>query len=61
MFLTDAELIEWIQESADRASRAASDARADTPIPSCPGWTMADLLGHVAPFYSGWYPWRFPV
>jgi uncharacterized protein (TIGR03083 family) len=55
MLLTDAELIDWIDESADRLSRAATEADSDVSIPSCAGWTMSDLIGHVAPFYSGWY------
>jgi uncharacterized protein (TIGR03083 family) len=58
VILTDAELIEWVQESADRASRVASEVHADTAIPSCPGWTMMDLIGHVAPLFAGFYSYN---
>jgi hypothetical protein len=34
MFLSDAGLIDWIDDAADRAARAVRKADADTPIPS---------------------------
>jgi uncharacterized protein (TIGR03083 family) len=30
---------------------AASSGAADAPVPSCPGWTMTDLVQHVAEVY----------
>lgn len=30
----------------DRLARAASSAGPDAPVPSCPGWTVRDLLAH---------------
>ena len=34
---------------------AARMSSADAAIPSCPGWTMRDLVEHVATEYAGWY------
>lgn len=56
--LSDEALLDWIDESAGVFATVAADADPDTPIPACEGWTMADLLTHVAPWYSGWYPYN---
>ena len=32
----------------------AADGRLDTRVPSCPGWTMADLLWHVGEVHHFW-------
>jgi uncharacterized protein (TIGR03083 family) len=37
-----------IRENTDRLVAAATAAGLDAPVPSCPGWTVRDLLEHVA-------------
>jgi uncharacterized protein (TIGR03083 family) len=32
----------------------AADGRLDEPIPSCPDWTMADLVGHLGQVVTFW-------
>jgi len=32
----------------------AASSRLDQRVPSCPGWTMADLVAHVGNFYAMW-------
>lgn len=54
-YMGDEELIAWVAESA-AALATAAEAGADVAIPSCPGWTMSDLVAHVAPLFAGWYP-----
>ena len=56
--LSDEALLDWIEESAEVFAAVAANATPTTPIPACEGWTMADLLTHVAPWYSGWYPYN---
>lgn len=43
------------QLRADGAAIAAAarDAGLDAAVPSCPGWTVADLLGHLTTIYVG--------
>ena len=53
--LNDEALLDWIDEAAETLAGIAADAEPDTLIPACEGWTMTDLLNHVAPWYSGWY------
>lgn len=36
-----------------RMAELAANLRADTPVPTCPGWTAADLVHHVA-LLHGW-------
>jgi uncharacterized protein (TIGR03083 family) len=31
---------------------AVADAPLDAPVPSCPGWTVADLVGHLGEVYG---------
>ncbi|WP_345625352.1 maleylpyruvate isomerase N-terminal domain-containing protein [Rugosimonospora acidiphila] len=31
---------------------AVTDAPLDAPVPSCPGWTVAHLIGHLGEFYG---------
>lgn len=52
--MTDAELLAWIVEEGAALCDAAR-GRAGSAISSCPGWTMADLVAHVAPVYRGWF------
>jgi uncharacterized protein (TIGR03083 family) len=42
-----------IGEEAERLSQAASSSL-DLLVPSCPGWTVADLIGHVTFVYRMW-------
>ncbi|MDI2128541.1 maleylpyruvate isomerase family mycothiol-dependent enzyme [Yinghuangia seranimata] len=35
-------------EQAARIAEIAADTDLDTPVPSCPGWTLAKLVKHVA-------------
>lgn len=53
--LSDEDLLDWIDHSARTFASIAADTDPETPIPACPGWTMADLLAHIAPWYSGWF------
>jgi len=43
--------LECIRADADRLLRAASLVL-DLPVETCPGWTMADLLRHVAAVFA---------
>lgn len=63
MLLGDAAVIGWIDETARALLESVTGADPATPIPACPRWTMADLVAHLAPMYSGWYRYnlRHPV
>lgn len=63
MLLSDSELLDWIDESAEIVANIAGETNRDTPIPACEGWTMAHLVSHLAPFYSGWFRYnlRHPI
>jgi hypothetical protein len=37
-----------IRENVDRLVAAATSAGLEALVPSCPGWTVRDLLEHVA-------------
>jgi uncharacterized protein (TIGR03083 family) len=58
MLLSEEELVAWVTEAGEVIAEAATESGPDAPIPACEGWTMADLLGHVAPFCSGWYSYN---
>ncbi len=36
-----------LRETGERLGRAAASCRLDTPVPSCEGWQLRELLGHV--------------
>lgn len=40
-----------VRADADRIAKLAG-AALDVPVPSCPGWVMADLVGHVGVVYD---------
>lgn len=40
-------LIEEIDRYADLIARAAADSSMDTPVPTCPDWTLRDLVVHI--------------
>jgi uncharacterized protein (TIGR03083 family) len=42
-----------IGEEAERLGQAA-ESSFDAPVPSCPGWTVAELLAHVTAVYRMW-------
>jgi len=48
---TDSELVDLYIPSIERDAAAminiAADTRLDTPVPSCPGWTLEDLIVHT--------------
>ena len=46
MLEVDRYFLEFEAETA-RLARLARDSDGDRPIPSCPGWTMEQLVGHV--------------
>jgi uncharacterized protein (TIGR03083 family) len=45
--LTNGERLEWLQREADALVDLASAQHFDLQVPSCPGWTVADVLTHV--------------
>jgi uncharacterized protein (TIGR03083 family) len=47
------EYLEAVGAQSDRLVHAAEQAGLDAPVPSCPEWDVADLLGHVGRVY-GW-------
>jgi uncharacterized Actinobacterial protein TIGR03083 len=46
-----ARLRECLASDAARLREVANDVDGSTPVPSCPGWTVTDLVGHVALVY----------
>ena len=55
MLLDDQGLMAWVSESGEVIADVATESGPDAAIAGCGDWTMTDLLGHVAPMYSGWY------
>ena len=47
--------IAWITSDADEMSSLLGDAEPDQPVPTCPGWSAADLSRHIAGGFSAWY------
>jgi uncharacterized protein (TIGR03083 family) len=47
------ERIDVLRDAADRAARAA-DGALDVAVPSCPGWSLADLLAHMTTVVGFW-------
>jgi uncharacterized protein (TIGR03083 family) len=39
--------LDQLARNSDRLADAAAAAGVDAPVPTCPGWTVADLLEHV--------------
>jgi uncharacterized protein (TIGR03083 family) len=50
------ELITGLQREGDLLSAAAARTDLDTPIPTCPAWTMRDLVRHI----GGVHRWATP-
>jgi len=38
--------LDQLTQNSERLADAAAAAGVDAPVPSCPGWTVTDLLGH---------------
>ncbi|CAN5666905.1 maleylpyruvate isomerase family mycothiol-dependent enzyme [soil metagenome] len=51
--LTQAEYVACLRADSDRLA-AAARGRLDAPIPSCPEWTMQDLVGHTGGVQNFW-------
>jgi uncharacterized protein (TIGR03083 family) len=51
--LAPAEYLEAVDAQSDRLVQAAERAGLDAPVPSCPEWDVAELLGHMGRVY-GW-------
>jgi hypothetical protein len=49
--MDSADLLEFLAEDLARVREAAS-VDLSAAVPSCPGWTLADLLRHLAHGYS---------
>jgi uncharacterized protein (TIGR03083 family) len=45
--MSSSPLLDSLSRDAGEFSRLAAGGPADAPIPSCPGWTVADLVGHL--------------
>ena len=45
--LTNDERLEWFRREAETLVDLASGSHFDLPVPTCPGWTVSDVLGHV--------------
>jgi uncharacterized protein (TIGR03083 family) len=57
MCMTTAGFTEWISAVEDRSAalRAAAASAGETaPVPSCPGWTVADLIAHLGQVHRFW-------
>jgi uncharacterized protein (TIGR03083 family) len=50
--------VEWIKGDAAEAANLLREVGPDEPVPTCPGWTAADLSGHLATVYCAWYPYN---
>lgn len=44
----------WIRHEAERFHTVAETADPDAPVPSCPGWTVADLVWHLGEVHWFW-------
>jgi uncharacterized protein (TIGR03083 family) len=56
--VADSDVLVWIAESVERTADVAGRVGPDVEITGCPGWTMADLVAHVAPTLHGWYAYN---
>ncbi|MCL3859872.1 maleylpyruvate isomerase family mycothiol-dependent enzyme [Actinotalea sp. K2] len=43
-----------VREQSERFLEALADAPSTTPVPTCPGWTAADLLHHLTEVQHTW-------
>ena len=49
--MESARLLDSLASDFDRLRKVATTADLAAPVPSCPGWTMADLIRHVGTVY----------
>lgn len=50
--LSNEAYLEHLRVEGDRLSGLARAADLDTPVPTCPGWTLHDLVSHCADVYA---------
>ncbi len=55
--MLDQDLLDWTTANYE-AIAAAAESGPDTAIPSCPGWTMSDLLSHASDTINGWFAYN---
>jgi uncharacterized protein (TIGR03083 family) len=46
--------LERLRDDAAAMVEAVSDTDLDTPVPSCPGWSIADLVAHMSQVHYSW-------
>jgi hypothetical protein len=51
-------ITDWIMGDATEIAALLREADSDEPVATCPGWTAADLSGHLATAYGAWYPYN---
>lgn len=49
------DVVAWISDDAAEMVALLREAAPDQPVPACPGWTAADLAGHVTIGMAAWY------
>jgi uncharacterized protein (TIGR03083 family) len=49
--MDDSEYLACLSSDYDHLRKAATAVDLTSPVPACPGWTMADLVSHVAVVY----------
>jgi uncharacterized protein (TIGR03083 family) len=49
---TPADHLGWLADGMDRFAAVLSAADLTTPVPSCPGWTLAGLAGHLGEVHT---------
>ena len=49
-----AELVDAAASELDAFDEALASGPITAPVPTCPGWTLADLAGHVGDFMGFW-------
>jgi uncharacterized protein (TIGR03083 family) len=49
--MDDSRLLECLDHDYGRLRAVAASADLAAPVPSCPGWTVGDVVGHVAGVY----------
>src|SRR6185436_3745950 len=49
--MESARLLDSLASDFDRLRKVATTADLAAPVPSCPGWTLADLIRHVGTVY----------
>lgn len=47
--------VAWIIDDAAEMAALLREAEPDQPVPACPGWSAADLSGHIARGFAAWY------